>query len=159
MRKLLFVGIMIFCVSFVYAQDDGYKPVIKPDSIKNDLKFLDDKYGDLGLDTIIQIFTTPQEVEKQSEKTAKTPSAPTNNNSQEVETQPQEIVKTPPPNENVEVPTASRKITSSGSTSSSSARKSSTRKRSKRKKISLKRKRPKIKRKRKLGNRAACPRF
>jgi len=149
MRKLLLVGIVIFCVSFVHAQDE-YElkdTVIKnKEETYNNIDYLEKNYGHVKPGEIIKIKpdviqdTEEPQVEDEISQTPSTPSTPATK-------------KTEPS-------TSSRKVTSSGSSRSSSARKSSSRKRSKRKKISLKRKRPnKIKRKRKMGNRAACPSF
>lgn len=146
MRKLLFVGIMIFCVSFVHAQEDDYQlkeTVIKGEQETYDnIDYLEKNYGHLQPGEIIKI--DPDIIQKTEEPQV-----------EEVEKVGE--TQSTPKTESTE---PSRKATSSGSSRSSSARKSSSRKRSKRKKISLKRKRPnKIKRKRKMGNRAACPSF
>ncbi len=143
MRKLMFVGVMIFCMNIIHAQEDGYevdKNVLNPDSTKNDIDLLNEKYGNVEPGKVVQIFVPVQKPEPKSEETPETPPTPES-----------EAATPPAPVQNV---------ASSGSSRSSSARKSSSRKRSKRKKISFKRKRPnKIKRKPKLRNRAACPRF
>ncbi len=146
MRKLLLVGIMILCVGFVYAQDDYEvkETVIKDkEATYDNIDYLEKNFGHVQPGEIIYIKPddSPPKVEEE---------------------QPEEVVSPTPPtpeSENVDRSSSSRNVTSSGSTRSSSARKSTSRKRSKRKKIGLKRKRSKIKRKPKLGNRAACPRF
>lgn len=146
MRKLLFVGIIIFCSILVHAQDE-VKEVIIPgeeekEQINDDVnEYFNNKFSDAEIGDIIMVVDTVSKVKKPTK----------------------EVVKTPPPppeTKTIEHSTTSRNVTSSSSNRSSSARKSSSRKRSKRKKIGFKRKRPnKIKRKPKLGNRAACPRF
>jgi len=146
MRKLLLVGIVIFCVSFVYAQNDYElkETVIKDkEETYDNIDYLEKNYGHLQPGEIIKIKPDPiqetEEPEVEEDQVSQTPSTP--------------IVESPKPS------TPSPKAASSGSSRSSSARTSSSRKRSKRK-VSFKRKRPnKIKRKRKMGNRAACPSF
>jgi len=148
MRKLLLVGIVIFCVNFVHAQNDDYElkdTVIKDkEETYDNIDYLEENYGHLQPGEIIRI--EPDVIQE----------------TEEPQVEEKEVVETPstPATESTKPSTPSRKVASSGSSRSSSARKSSSRKRSKRKKISLKRKRPnKIKRKRKMGNRAACPSF
>ena len=135
----------MFCVNFVYAQDDGYEleeTVIKEkEETYDNIDYLEKNFGHLQPGEIIKI--EPDKVIQQEEQPEEPPTP--------IQTQ---------TSENVERTSSSRNVTSSSSNRSSSARKSSSRKRSKRKKMSFKRKRPnKIKRKPKLGNRAACPRF
>jgi len=146
MRKLLFGVVIMFCVNFVYAQDDGYEledTVIKEkEDTYDNIDYLEKNFGHLQPGEIIKI--EPDKVIQQTEEQAEEPKIPAQTQA----------------SEDVERTGSSHNVTSSSSNRSSSARKSSSRKRSKRKKIGFKRKRPnKIKRKPKLGNRAACPRF
>ena len=147
MRKLLLVGIVIFCVNFVHAQNDDYElkdTVIKDkEETYDNIDYLENNYGHIQPGEIIKIKPDPiqetEEPEVEEDQVSQTPSTP--------------VIESPKPS------TPSPKAASSGSSRSSSARTSSSRKRSKRK-VSFKRKRPnKIKRKRKMGNRAACPSF
>jgi len=147
MRKLLLGGVMILCVSFVYAQHEGVKEtVIKgKDETYDDIEYLEKNFGDVKIGEIIMVMPD-NTIEKVEEPVV------------------EEVTETAPPEiEKVENSSSSRKVTSPGSSSSSSTRKVSSRKRTKRKKrkkISFKRSRPKrMKRKRKMGNRAVCPRF
>jgi len=145
MRKLLFVGVVIFCANLANAQEDieVKETILKTDNETYDnIEYLNKNFGDAVIGEIYMI-------------------KPDNTIQKAEEPQPEEVPPTPPvpATESAERSSTSRNVTSSGSRSSSSTRKSTSRKRTKRKKISFKRKRKKIKRKPKLGNRAACPRF
>ena len=162
MRKLLLVGIAIFCVSIVHAQTDNYEveeTVIKSkEETYDNINYLEKNYGHVQPGEIIEIKpdVIQNTEEPEIQENTETPSATSTPVSESIETP---STASTPASESIERSASSRNITSSGSTSSSSARKTSSRKRSKRK-INFKRKRPnKIKRKPKLGNRAACPRF
>jgi len=109
MRKLLLVGIMFFCVSFVRAQKDEVEETIlkSKEETYNNIDYLNKHYGHIKPGDIIEIKpdNTIQETEEpQMEETTETPSTPAD--------------------ESLERSSSSSNVTPSGSSSSSSARKS-----------------------------------